>query len=190
MAWDPYVMYVMNPGLYCHLKNETRKDNEGIDTKFKNEVKNSTKSLWKAATEQQSKINQTIEKIKEENSSLFEPLEHNHIEKRSVVANLPAHVDRFSDQDLVGSNNSFNLATVSLWVKIATIFIVTFKIDILKLFRVYIVLGFGVVVILLVMTVLFPLLYRKYLEKSNKGNLYTSYADLGSEALSQVWKLI
>jgi hypothetical protein len=57
-------------------------------------------------------------------------------------------------------------------------------------FRVYIVLGFGMVVILLATTFLFPLLYRKYMEKSSKGNLYTSYADLGSEALSQVQKLI
>ena len=111
---NPSVMSGDNPGLYSHLKDETRKDNEGIDTKFKNEDKNSTKSLWKAATEQQSKINQTIEKFKEENSSLHEPLEHNPIEKRSAVANQAAHVERFSEPDLVGSDNSSTLATVSL----------------------------------------------------------------------------
>ena len=60
----------------------------------------------------------------------------------------------------------------------------------LYLFRVYIVVGFGVVVILLAMTILFPLLYKKYMEKGSKGNLHTAYPDLGSEALSQVRKLI
>ena len=57
------------------------------------------------------------------------------------------------------------------------------------MFRVYIVLGFGVVVIFLAMTVLFPLLFKKYMEKSSKGNSYKSYSDLGGEALSQVCKL-
>jgi hypothetical protein len=55
---------------------------------------------------------------------------------------------------------------------------------------VYIVIGFCVVVILLAMAVLFPLLYRKYVEKSRKGHLYTSYSHLRSESLSQVLKLI
>jgi hypothetical protein len=92
-----------NPGLYSHVQNKTRKDNKGIGTKY----------LWKEATAQQSKLNQTIEKIKEENSSIYEPLEHNRIEKRSVVGNIPAHVERFSEQDWVGADNSSTLATVS-----------------------------------------------------------------------------
>ena len=68
-------MSVENPGLYSHIKDEARKDDKGIDTSdtSENEVQNNTKSLWKEAMAQHSKINQTIEKIKEENSSLYEP---------------------------------------------------------------------------------------------------------------------
>ena len=111
---NPSVMSVDNPGVYSHVKDETRKGDKGIDTSSVNEVKNSTKSLWKAATVQQRKINQTTERIKEENGSLYGLLEHTRIEKRSVVAYLPAHVDRFSEPDLVGLDNSSTLATVSL----------------------------------------------------------------------------
>ena len=111
---NPAVMSGDNPGLYSHLKDETRKEDEGISTSDENEVKNSTKYLWKSATVQQSQINETIEKIKEENGSLHEALEHNRIEKRSAVAYLPAHVERFSEPDLVGSDKSSTLATVSL----------------------------------------------------------------------------
>ena len=111
---NPSVMSGDNPGLYSHKKDETRKEDEGISTSSEYEVKNSTKYLWKSATVQQSQINETIEKIKEENASLHEALEHNRIEKRSAVAYLPAHVERFSEPDLVGSDKSSTLATVSL----------------------------------------------------------------------------
>jgi len=160
--------YLYNNYMKNHVSTENNNSysDHRSGTLGEGEQENKTKTLWIEARANEIQINKAIQKIKDKNGSLYgRLLEHNHIEKRSAEAYLPVHIERFPEQDLVDLKNSSPLATASL---------------------VCIVLGFGVVVILLTMTVLFPLLYRKYMEKTSKGPMYRPYPDLEDDNLSQV----
>ena len=56
-------------------------------------------------------------------------------------------------------------------------------------FRVFVVLGLSASILLLALAVLVPLLYRKFMEKTSKGDELPHYPGLEDDVLSQVISL-
>jgi len=121
------------------------------------EIENNIGDFWKTAIEKEREMKEIVNEIKEENSSVLNILNHNHVEKRSAEVFIPVHVERFPDEDLVAAKTSSSLATASV---------------------VFVVLGLSASILLLAMAVLIPLLYRKFMEKTSKGDELPHYPGL------------
>ena len=77
-------------------------------------IENNTGDFWKAAMEKERQMKKIVNEIKDENASVLNILNHNHVEKRSAEVFVPVHVDRYPDEDLVAAKTSPSIATASV----------------------------------------------------------------------------
>lgn len=82
-------------------------------SKYRN-IENNTGDFWKAAIEKERQMKEIVNEIKDENASVLNILNHNHVEKRSAEVFVPVHVDRYPDEDLVAAKASPSIATASV----------------------------------------------------------------------------